>query len=89
MKKSNLIGYSDYARDLDDRKNTYGYVFIFSSRNSLMVIKKKQPIVTLSIIKVELVITIICLKPFGSEIFSQSRITYSREYQFFFVPTRQ
>ncbi|RDX68373.1 putative mitochondrial protein, partial [Mucuna pruriens] len=56
-----LLAYtdSDYARDLDDRKSTSGYVFLLCS----VVVSwssRKQPIVSLSTIEVELIGTASC-----------------------------
>lgn len=44
-----MLGYtdSDYAGDVDDRKSTFGYVFVMS-RGAVSWTSKKQPIVTLS-----------------------------------------
>ncbi|BBH01707.1 hypothetical protein Prudu_012069 [Prunus dulcis] len=43
-----LMGFSDsdYAGDLNDRKSTYGYVFLLSSAD--VESSRKQPVVTLS-----------------------------------------
>jgi hypothetical protein len=51
-KGDELIGWldSDYAGDLDDRKNTSGSVFMIGSKD-LSLSSKKQPIVTLSTIE--------------------------------------
>ncbi|CAL2257015.1 unnamed protein product [Prunus armeniaca] len=47
--KEELIGYtdSDYVGDQDDRKSTFGYVFMLSS-GAVSWSSKKQPVVTLS-----------------------------------------
>jgi len=47
--KSELFGFtdSDYARNLDDRKNTSGYVFMMGSR-VVSWSSRKQSIVTLN-----------------------------------------
>ncbi|XP_038875145.1 secreted RxLR effector protein 161-like [Benincasa hispida] len=57
----NLVGFSDsdYAGDLNDRKSTLGYVFIFGS-GAISWSSKKQPIVTLSTTKAELVAATSC-----------------------------
>ncbi|KAL3733007.1 hypothetical protein ACJRO7_022519 [Eucalyptus globulus] len=54
--KSDLFGFtdSDFAGDMDDRKSTYGYVFMFSS-GAVSWSSKKQPIVTLSTTEAEFV----------------------------------
>ncbi|XP_047249970.1 secreted RxLR effector protein 161-like [Capsicum annuum] len=59
--KTNLIGFSDsdYAGDMDDRKSTFGYVFMLSS-GVVSWSSKKQPIVTLSIIEAEFIAVIAC-----------------------------
>ena len=51
-----LLAYtdSDYAGDTDDRKNTSGYLFLFSGRVVSWALKK-QPVVTLSITEAEFV----------------------------------
>lgn len=52
-----LLGYidSDYARDVDDRKSTSGYVFMLGE-GVVSWSSKKQPIVTLSTTEVEFVV---------------------------------
>jgi len=59
--RSNLLGwYSfDYAGDVDDRKNTSGYVFMLHS-GSVSWFSMKQPIVTFSTTKVVFVETTSC-----------------------------
>ena len=54
--KSSLIGFSDsdYAGDLDDRKNTFGVVFMLNS-GAITWSSKKQQIVTLSTTEAEFV----------------------------------
>eukprot|EP00253_Pinus_taeda_P031280 PITA_31280 len=53
---SDLIGYtdSDWARSVDDRKSTYGYVFHMGS-GAISWASKKQPIVVLSTVEAEYV----------------------------------
>lgn len=55
--KSYLIGFTDseFAGDKDDRKNTYGYVFMFGS-GAISWCSKKQSIVMLSTTKVEFMV---------------------------------
>ena len=57
-KDVNLLGYtdSDYARDIDDRKSTSGYVF-FLNGAAICWSSRKQGIVTLSSTEVEYVAT--------------------------------
>ncbi|XP_057955843.1 secreted RxLR effector protein 161-like [Malania oleifera] len=59
--KLNLFGFtdSDYAGDFDDRKSTFGYVFMLG-RGFVSWSSKKQPIVTMSTTKVEFVATTAC-----------------------------
>lgn len=56
-----LFGFtdSDYAGDLDDRKSTYGYAFMFGSA-SVSWCSKKQPIITLSTTEAEFVAAAVC-----------------------------
>lgn len=56
-----LIAYtdSDYARDLDDRKSTSGYVFMLSS-GAVSWSSKKQPIVSLSTTEAEFITATSC-----------------------------
>ncbi|MCI23952.1 copia-type polyprotein [Trifolium medium] len=56
-----LVGWSDsdYASDLDDRKSTYGYVFMLGS-SSISWSSKKQAIVTLSTTEAEFVAAASC-----------------------------
>ncbi|KAH9735189.1 hypothetical protein KPL71_017659 [Citrus sinensis] len=60
-KKSYLYGFadSDYAGDLDDRRSTSGYVFMFGSA-AISWSSKKQPIVTLSTTEAEFVAAASC-----------------------------
>ena len=51
--------YSDYARDLDDRKNTLGYVFMLSS-GVMSWSSKKQHVVSLSTTEAEFIVTTSC-----------------------------
>ncbi|GAA0168387.1 transmembrane signal receptor [Lithospermum erythrorhizon] len=59
--KGELMSYtdSDYAGDMDDRRSTSGYVFIFSS-GAVAWSSKKQPIVTLSTTEAEFVAVAFC-----------------------------
>lgn len=59
--KIDLVGFtdSDYAGDLDDRKNTSGYAFMLGSR-AVSQSSKKQPIVTLSTTEAEFVAATAC-----------------------------
>ncbi|GKV24493.1 hypothetical protein SLEP1_g34100 [Rubroshorea leprosula] len=59
--QTDLAGFtnSDYARDLDDRKSTYGFVFMLGF-GAISWSSKKQPIVTLSITKAEYVAATSC-----------------------------
>lgn len=50
---------SNYAGDIDDRKNTTGYVFMLGS-SSISRSSKKQPIVTLSTTKTEFIAAASC-----------------------------
>jgi len=54
-----LIAYTDndYARDLNDRKGTSGYVFMLNS-GAVSWSSKKQPIVTLSTTEAEFVVVV-------------------------------
>ena len=56
-----LIAYtdSDYAGDLDDRKNTSGYVFMLSS-GAVSWSSKKQPVVSLSTTEAEFIAATSC-----------------------------
>ncbi|RDX74673.1 hypothetical protein CR513_45548, partial [Mucuna pruriens] len=56
-----LLAYidSDYARDLDDRKNTSGYVFLLCS-NTVSWSSRKQPIVNLSTTEAEFISAASC-----------------------------
>ncbi|KAH0696073.1 hypothetical protein KY289_013555 [Solanum tuberosum] len=60
--KTEFIGFydSDYAGDLDDRKNTSGYAFMLSS-GAVSWPSKKQPIVTLSTTEAELLAATTCV----------------------------
>lgn len=59
--RTDLCGFSDsdYAGDMDDRKSTTGYVFMFGSA-VVSWSSKKQPIVTLSTIEAEFVALTAC-----------------------------
>ncbi|XP_075664017.1 secreted RxLR effector protein 161-like [Castanea sativa] len=59
--KSDLFGFtdSDYAGDSDDRKSTFGYVFMLGT-GAVSWSSKKQPIVTLSTTEAEFVAAIAC-----------------------------
>ncbi|GAA0152490.1 hypothetical protein LIER_10960 [Lithospermum erythrorhizon] len=59
--KGELLTYTDsnYAGDLDYRRSTSGYAFIFSS-GAVAWSSKKQPIVTLSTIEAEFVVAAFC-----------------------------
>lgn len=61
-KKSYLFGFtdSDYIRDLDDRKNTSGYIFMMGSR-AISWSSIKQAIVTLLTIEVKFIATTTCV----------------------------
>jgi hypothetical protein len=50
---------SDYAGDIDDKKSTSGYVFMFSS-GAISWSSKKQPILTFSTTKEGFVATAFC-----------------------------
>ena len=50
---------NDYARDIDDRKCTSGYVFMLSG-GAISWTSKKQPIVTLSTTEAEYVAAALC-----------------------------
>lgn len=50
---------SDYAGDLDDRKSTGGYVFIFS-KAAISWASKKQPVVSLSTTEAEFIAAANC-----------------------------
>lgn len=56
-----LIAYTDsyYSGDLDDRKSTSGYVFIFGS-GAVSWSSKKQPIASLSTTEAEFIVTAAC-----------------------------
>ena len=60
-KKLDFYGFadSDYAGDLDDRRSTSGYVFMFGSA-AISWSSKKQPIVTLSTTEAEFVAAASC-----------------------------
>ena len=59
--KSDLFGFtdSDYVGDLDDRKNTSGYIFMMGT-GVVSWSSKKKPIVTLSSTKAEFVVATAC-----------------------------
>ncbi|PNX62285.1 copia-type polyprotein, partial [Trifolium pratense] len=59
--KANLLGWSDsdYARDLDDRKSTSGYVLMLGT-GTISWSSKNQPIVTLSTTEAEHVTASLC-----------------------------
>ena len=59
--KFNILGFtdSDYAGDSDDRKSTFGYVFMMGS-TMICWSSRKQPIITLSIIEAEFVAASAC-----------------------------
>ncbi|GKV36625.1 hypothetical protein SLEP1_g44733 [Rubroshorea leprosula] len=59
--KSDMFGFtnSDFARDVDDRKSTYGYVFMMGTA-AVSWSSRKQPIVTLSTTEVEFVAATSC-----------------------------
>ncbi|CAL2240194.1 unnamed protein product [Prunus armeniaca] len=61
LKGDFLLGYSDsdYAGDLDDRKSTSGYVFMYGSA-VVPWSSKKQPVVTLSTTKAEFIAAASC-----------------------------
>lgn len=50
---------TDYVGDLDDQKNTTGYVFLLSSKAASWL-SKKQPIVALSTIKAKFMVVAGC-----------------------------
>lgn len=56
-----LVAYtdSDYAGDLEDRKSTSGYVFLFGS-GAVSWLSKKQPVVSLSTTEAELIAAASC-----------------------------
>jgi hypothetical protein len=58
----NLIAYSDsdYGGDIDDRKSTYGYVFMLGS-GAVAWSSRKQPIVTLSTTEAEFIAAAHCV----------------------------
>ncbi|KAL8137868.1 hypothetical protein V2J09_003869 [Rumex salicifolius] len=60
-KGQDLIAYtdSDYARDLDDRRSTSGYVFFLAS-GAIAWSSKKQPVVSLSTTKSEFIAAASC-----------------------------
>ncbi|XP_034708988.1 secreted RxLR effector protein 161-like [Vitis riparia] len=51
--------YSDYVGDLDDRKNTLGYVFMLSS-GAMSWSSKRQPMVSLSTTEAEFIVATSC-----------------------------
>ncbi|XP_060668087.1 uncharacterized mitochondrial protein AtMg00810-like [Ziziphus jujuba] len=57
-----LIAYTDsnYARDLDDRKSTSGYVFMLSI-GAMSWSSKKQPVISLSTTEVEFIAATLCV----------------------------
>ena len=59
--KKELISYtdSDYARDLEDRKSTSGYVFMLEG-GVISWALKKQPVVSLSITEAEFIAAALC-----------------------------
>ncbi|GKV03282.1 hypothetical protein SLEP1_g15614 [Rubroshorea leprosula] len=59
--KSDMFGFadSDFARDLDDRKSTSGYVFMMGTK-TVSWSSRKQPIVTLSTTEAEFVAATSC-----------------------------
>jgi hypothetical protein len=59
--RNELVGFSvsDYAGDLDDRKSTYGYVFLLSGA-AVSWSSKKQLVVTLSTTEVEFIAAASC-----------------------------
>ncbi|GKV04614.1 hypothetical protein SLEP1_g16757 [Rubroshorea leprosula] len=59
--QTNLVGFTDndYARDLDDKKSTSGYIFMLGS-GVVSWSSKKQPIVTLSTTEAEYVAATSC-----------------------------
>lgn len=56
-----LVGFSDsdYAGDLEDRKSTFGYVFIQSGA-AVSLSSKKQPVVTLSTTEAKFIVAAAC-----------------------------
>ena len=60
-KNQYLVGFSDsdYARDVEDRKSTSGFVFLFTSR-AMSWSSRKQPVVTLSTTEAEFVVAASC-----------------------------
>lgn len=54
---------SDFARDVDNRKSTSGYVFLIDNA-VLAWSSKKQPIVTLSITEAEYVCISLCVSSY-------------------------
>lgn len=56
-----MVAYSDsdYARDVEDRKSTSGYVFLLSS-GAVTWSSKKQPVVTLSTTEAEFIAAASC-----------------------------
>lgn len=56
-----LVAYidSNYAGDLDDRRSTYGFVFLISS-GVVSWYSKKQPVISLSTTEVEYIVATLC-----------------------------
>ena len=59
--KKELVGFSDsdFARNLDDRKSTFGYIFLLSGV-AVSWSSRKQHIVTLSTTEVEIIAVASC-----------------------------
>ena len=57
-----IVAYSDsdFARDIDDRRSTSGFVFLFGS-GAVSWSSKKQPVVTLSTIEAEYIVVASCV----------------------------